>query len=463
MVIVCGLGQVGYRICRLLVRLDEPVTVITQNSREDWIDELRRAGVRFITGDARTDAHLIEAGVTTAKAVIVCISDDLTNIEVAFDVRRLNPSIRLVVRLFDQVLANHLHRAVGITRALAMSTLAAPAFVATALGAGREAVFSDGVKTFSVERDADGHRAVHVNLPSLGRKVPWARRLGATLVQAMALPSTIVRSTSPQLRWLAGGMLLLMAVAVVVFQQVLHLSPLSAFYFVVTTVTTTGYGDITPKESGPIAMALTCALMVFGSILMATLYSILTDYIVRIRLDQIMGRQALTTEEHVVLVGLGNVGFRVVQELVACGTAVVVIEKDPDNDLRSLLPKSVPVLTGDGRDPEVLARAGLENASALLAVTEDDVTNLSACLMARSLNPTIRVVTRLFDDRFAGKAEASLPIDAAVSASRIASPVFVGAALDDDCVHAYLAGEEFVVLKQSGAEFLAVSRPLVRD
>jgi voltage-gated potassium channel Kch len=255
-------------------------------------------------------------------------------------------------------------------------------------------------------------------------------------------------------------MLVLVAVAVVVFQLALHLTPLHALYFVVTTVTTTGYGDITPKDSGGLAILLTCGLMLVGSVLMATLYSILTDYIIRIRLDQLMGRQALTTEDHVILVGLGNVGFRVVQELVSCGTAVVVIEKDPDNDLRSLLPKTVPVLTGDGRDPDVLDRAGLANASAMLAVTEDDVTNLSACLMARSLNPNVRVVTRLFDDRFAGKAEASLPIDAAVSASRIASPVFVGAALFDDCVHAYLTPTELVVLRQGSNGFEAETRSL---
>lgn len=463
MVIVCGLGQVGYRICRLLLRLQEPVTVITQNSREDWQEELERAGVKFIVGDARTDQHLLEAGVKSAKAVVVCISDDLTNIEVAFDVRRLNPHVRLVVRLFDQVLASHLHRAVGITRALAMSTVAAPAFVATALGEGREAVFSDGDKTFSVERTEDGHRAVHVNLPAVGRRSSAWVRLGHMLGQGLGLPVSILRTTSPQLRWLAGGMLVLMAASVLVFQQVLHVGPLTALYFVVATVTTTGYGDVTPKDSGPLAIALTCLLMGLGSVLMATLYSILTDYIVRIRLDQILGRQALTTEDHVVLVGLGNVGFRVVQELIACGTAVVVVEKDPENDLRSLLPKSVPVLTGDGRDPDVLGRAGLANASALLAVTEDDVTNLSACLMARSLNPKIRVVTRLFDDRFAGKAEASLPIDAAVSASKIASPVFIGAALYDDCVHAYTTAEEFVVLTRTADGFEAVSRPLLSD
>ena len=76
-------------------------------------------------------------------------------------------------------------------------------------------------------------------------------------------------------------------------------------------------------------------------------------------------------------------------------------------------------------------RAGIARAACLLAVTDDDLVNITACLQAESFNRGIRSVARIFDDAVADSAGPALGIDVVVSASRAAVPAFVGAAVDD--------------------------------
>ena len=276
-------------------------------------------------------------------------------------------------------------------------------------------------------------------------------------------PSRLWFSTSPTLRFGVGTILTLVSASVFIFKQALHISALEALYFVISTITTVGYGDITPLGRSEWVIGYGILLMLLGSATLATLYSVLTDYIVRTRLDQILGRRAHSEVDHVIFVGLGNVGYRIVQELGLRRVPVAVIEKSMDNDLRELLPKTVPFLVGDARDLSTLELAGLGSATALISATEDDATNLSVCLVAKAQRPELKVVARLFDDLFASKVEAHLPIDCGLSASRIAAPVFVGAALYDDSVHAYQTDSELVVISRSssGEEFLVTSHVLV--
>ncbi|MCX5724631.1 MAG: NAD-binding protein [Nitrospirae bacterium] len=103
--IVVGMGRVGYRVVDLLLRLGETVTVITDASREEWMHSVCERGATSIAGDARSGDRLLQAGLHTAKALIAATNQDLVNVEIALDAKSLRPDLPIVVRLFDQALA----------------------------------------------------------------------------------------------------------------------------------------------------------------------------------------------------------------------------------------------------------------------------------------------------------------------------------------------------------------------
>jgi Trk K+ transport system NAD-binding subunit len=133
-------------------------------------------------------------------------------------------------------------------------------------------------------------------------------------------------------------------------------------------------------------------------------------------------------ESHVIVVGLGNVGFRTCEELMRLGIEPVGIDLNPDAKFAATLRTQMAVITGDARESEVLEQANFSTAAAIIATTSDDVVNLSVGLLAREEPGEQRIVLRVFDDRFASKVQSTLAFNGALSASRVAAPTFLGSA-----------------------------------
>jgi Trk K+ transport system NAD-binding subunit len=147
---------------------------------------------------------------------------------------------------------------------------------------------------------------------------------------------------------------------------------------------------------------------------------------------------ASTYRKHVIVCGLGKVGYRVVRQLLDFGEDVVGIERDANGTFVNLLRQlDVPVLTADARQREVLQQAGVEHASALVTCTEHDLTNLDIALDARELNPQIKVVMRMFDAELAKKIERGFGIHTAFSVSALAAPAFAAAATRADVSYSF--------------------------
>ena len=85
---VCGLGHVGYRVALLLRGLDVAVSVVYDHAPDEWLRQVRDAGVECFSGDARDDRVLEQAGIRHARAVIAATDQDLVNLSVALDARR---------------------------------------------------------------------------------------------------------------------------------------------------------------------------------------------------------------------------------------------------------------------------------------------------------------------------------------------------------------------------------------
>ncbi|MEW4570896.1 NAD-binding protein [Tautonia sp. JC769] len=132
---------------------------------------------------------------------------------------------------------------------------------------------------------------------------------------------------------------------------------------------------------------------------------------------------------HVIVVGLGTVGYQIVREMLQLRELVVVVERPHVESelIEEILDREVPVIRGDARTIKTLEAAGVRRAKAVVLATQDDLANLDAALTARDLNPNAKIVMRMFDESLAEKVAGSFALPA-VSTARVAAPAFVAAA-----------------------------------
>lgn len=142
---------------------------------------------------------------------------------------------------------------------------------------------------------------------------------------------------------------------------------------------------------------------------------------------------AETYSNHIVIVGLGHLGFRLARSLHQMGETFLVIEANPEADLLSEVQTwKVPIIQGDAVKYDVLRKARVDRAHTVAIVTSDDTLNLQIAIHARAVNPQIRTIVRLFDDDFAREVRMAFGITAAYSASALAAPAFAAAAANVD-------------------------------
>jgi Trk K+ transport system NAD-binding subunit len=492
-VIVCGLGHVGYRVVSLLSRLGQPFSVIARPTNEEWMRAVGAVAPLF-EGDARDDQLLRAAGVARARALVAVTDDDHANVLIALDARRLNPELAIVVRLFDQQLAPLIEASIGATRALSASGLAAPAFVAAALGAGARAAFDFGGLSGLIEEIVVGETAagtpatVQTALAEAGGRdtiAAVARRRGDEVVLApgasldliggdrlifarlastrervrsgrrrfLDAPLTLLsglrewwRETPSSLRILLGVLGAVVLASVAFFHLALGLAPIDALYFVITTVTTTGYGDINLMTAPWYVKLFGIVVMLSGAATFAVLFSIATDLLLRTRFAEILARGRARQQGHIVVAGIGTIGYRVVRELRRRGENVVAIERNEATEFIDPARSLATVILGNARAEETQRRAGLPGAKAVVAVTDDDLTNLGIGLAAKSARADARVVLRVFDAVLAEKMQGRLGVEAVLSTSAVAAPAFVGATLCPEAVTGFVLGDHLVVL-----------------
>jgi voltage-gated potassium channel len=125
-IVLCGLGHLGYRILGQLLASDTPVVAIEKDTTGRFLEDARRTGAPILVRDMKDDQALLDAGIEHARAIIIATNDDMANLEVALDARRMNPKIRIIMRQFDQQIADKLREAKLIDEAFSSAALAAP-------------------------------------------------------------------------------------------------------------------------------------------------------------------------------------------------------------------------------------------------------------------------------------------------------------------------------------------------
>jgi Trk K+ transport system NAD-binding subunit len=171
---------------------------------------------------------------------------------------------------------------------------------------------------------------------------------------------------------------------------------------------------------------------------------------------------ASTYSNHVIVCGVGKLGYRVILQLLEFGCDVVGIEVGPQSRfVERVQALGIPLIVANARRSENLAKAGVERADAIVLCTDDELTNLDIALDARELNPDIKVVMRMFDAEFAQRVEKGFNIHTAFSTTALAAPLFAAAAMRVNIRHSFYVGHQLLnlseVLVEAGSRLMGWS------
>jgi Trk K+ transport system NAD-binding subunit len=518
-VIVCGLHGVGLLIVEELSLSGVPAVVVDDDPDPRLARTLHGWGVPHVTSSPRSPDALSRAGLAGAAAVICALEDDLHTLETAMLTRELRAGVRVIVQLGNPAVGRAL-QALDIS-VLDVAGLSAPSIAQACLQAPQEISlagqrFRAGQATpprAATLRELYGALTPVAVLPARaddvdavicpGRDHPVAPgdevtlfgtpdELAAAGVTGRRRPETgSARSArrSARLRQLAVSLMQAadrrLAIALAALFGVLILSAtvlrlayhlpgasrfpvLDAIYFSVETITTVGYGDFTFRQQDPWLMGGAIILMLLGALFVAVFFSLLTNVLVSRRIEESLGRRRITGRAgHVLVIGLGAIGLRVVERLLADGADVVVVEKSEHNrHLQQARALGVPVVIADATQPEVLESVSLSTAAAVAVMTSDDLANLETGLAVRdqlgARFDTTPVVLRIFDPRLARSVRAHFGFEFVRSTAALAAPWFVGAALGLEVLSTFYAGAEpllvarFTVTPDGGLAGLAM-------
>lgn len=227
--------------------------------------------------------------------------------------------------------------------------------------------------------------------------------------------------TIARIRFALAGLVIVLGGATLVFHFSEGEDFFDSIYFTIITVTTVGYGDVTPKTpEGKITAIIT---IVSGFVLLGMLAGSLTEMLVEGQIRRILGRRKLEKdieklENHFIVCGFGRIGSIVCRELRQSGFPFVLIESSPAA-IEKANAEGYLYLQGDATDDDLLTQARIHHARGLVAVLPTDADNVFITMSARDLNRKLLIVARGEDERTARKL-------ARAGASRVVSPYEIG-------------------------------------
>lgn len=170
-----------------------------------------------------------------------------------------------------------------------------------------------------------------------------------------------------------------------------------AFFFVINTVFTVGYGEIHPIHS-TLLFSLTIATIVLGWLGITFLAASFVQFITFAQVQQLLGIGRMKTQidkmtGHVIICGYGRIGQMLADELQAGKADYVILELNEQRCTESIA-KGNPTWRGDASDEEVLEAVGISRARALATVVPNDAANVFITLSARNLNKKLEIIAR---------------------------------------------------------------------
>jgi Trk K+ transport system NAD-binding subunit len=468
--VVCGDSPLAYRLVNELVsRYDEPVTVILRSKQHNHGPRIAQlAKVRIIEAQALDSAAFIQAELGNARAIALLDSDDAGNIHAALRAQDINPEIRLVLRVFNMSLGHRIRTLFTDCAVLSDAAMAAPSFVTAALGREGPTHIRVPGRTLYVDRRADVK----------AERVVCGLADTTTMADPKLLPPeqhsddlVLAFADGPQqVRPEPGGNSALKMIRrnlATVFNRRVGIAVSSLFMLLAlgtaAFATLGGYtwwnaiyetaldaaGAAQPQDNMRVINKVTQVMVTLvGISIIPIITAVAVDAVVSARLAAANGPKG-PFHDHVVVVGLGQVGARVVAQLHDLGVPVVCVDRDENARGVPLARRlGIPVVFGDASRDDTLRSAYIGTCRALVTLSSHDLVNLEAALTARAIRKDLLVVLRLFDNDFASLVERRFDIDVSRSVSFLAAPAFAAAMVERQVIGTIPVGRQVLLIAE---------------
>jgi Trk K+ transport system NAD-binding subunit len=451
--IVCGANPLAYRLCEeLTTRYDVRVTAMLPHIGDHWGDRIRKLSVEVIEAERLDAESFTRARLGEAAAVGLIEQDDGGNIDAALLAQEINPEVRIVIRMFNLTLGERISQLLNDCVVLSAAEIAAPVLVRAALDESATPVTIGGHHFIATRRELVKPEDVVMGLaishagqpidPEVLLAGDAEQRTDVVLARGQA-PAARKRTpqrhdvtmlsvlTGARMRLVVGVLFLIFVAGTAVLTPIKGDLGAAAYLAILS--------ELTGANADPNAALLekvTLILLTIVSIaLIPALTAAIVDSTVKVRLRNERGGVPAGIANHVVVVGLGHVGTRVIQDFADRGITVVAIDRDVHAEgVQTARDLDIPVVIGDATRPDVLNSAAISTARALLIVSTDDVNNLEISLLGRAAQPQVRVVLRLFDGEFARRVQRAFAFNISRSVTYLAAPAFAGAMLGRNVV-----------------------------
>ncbi|MBV8727391.1 MAG: NAD-binding protein [Candidatus Eremiobacteraeota bacterium] len=477
LIIVVGGDELALRVCEELTSTRGHDVVLLWHADEELAARATSVGAAFVGLPPNDYESLRTVGVMHATSIMPVAEEDRLNLQVALKARDLNPKIRVVLRQFNRTLARKLEQNLPDCSAVSLSAQSAATYAGAAIDpacffALQFPDFDGPLLGFS-DRAASDFRIAGLSIEEAERRLKsriisaagqtnfqlsqalqpqdrvvafgpmeelcnsWPREAATPIRESLkhrvaaglSALMRAVRRTEPLLLRIFGAGAVIGVLAVLYFMWALHLDVVKALYYVITTMATVGYGDITPLvNKGPVhSFFVAMFIMISGIAITGVFIAAITAALNRAQVTALRGLRHIASRDHVVVCGAGNIGTRVIDFLLRMDQSVVVIEQNPDNLLiERARDRQLDLLTGDATSDGTLRFCNLRHARSVVALTGSDTANLEVGLGARAGSAHLGVVLRIADSSFAHSIGRQFHITKSFSAIDLTAPAIAG-------------------------------------
>ena len=467
--VVCGDDALTARVVEeLTTTYGEDVTVLLRSREAGYGPRIARLPrVRIIERAELDHSAFTAAGVQSARSLALLRQDDLGNFHAALRAQEINPDLRLVVAIFNTSLGERIRTFFRDCAVLSGSSMSAPSFVAAALGEPAPSHIRMAGRTLYVARrkDINPRRivcALAMTQDPVSPQLLPGEAGNAHLVLAIAdgtARNPLARQRRHPVReavqWLRAmfwhrigfvfmALFAVLAAGFVLLATAAGFSLWNAVYL--TGLDAAGAAQSVPQYSTSEKIAQ--ILLTFDGL---TLLPVLTAVVVGARLTGSLQRNERPLSDHVIVVGLGNVGTRIVGQLHDLGVSVACVDKsDTAAGISVARRLGLRVVVGATDREDTLRAAGINTCQALVSVTNSDIVNLETALLARSLAEDIRIVLRLGDEDLAGRVQRSVGNTISRSVPYLAAPSFALAMLEHQVLRTIAVGRHVLLIAELG-------------
>jgi len=359
-------------------------------------------------------------------SVVVISNDDHVSLRLALVVENVRPGVPLVVTVFGRIVASQVQRAVQNVRVLSMADMVVPSLAGPC--------FDNRLLSVS--------RRVPIE-PYVPSRVQWLLTNLGSIINPFEVSARIL---------MAGllGFLLILLLDMAVLAIALDESLVDVFYSATKTIVTVGPNPLV--DDGPGWLKVFSALAMLAGLAFTAVFTAgVVNRLLDTRLTAIAGRRAVPRRDHVVVVGLGQVGLRLSLLLRELGVPVLVVEDDPGNlHVKRAKDYGIPIVLGRGGSRFLLKRLSLGRARALAAVTSDEVKNIPIVVAALGMREDLRTLLRAGRGDVVNETSSLFKIGVVRDVYRIGGTLLAAAALGSAATEAFLHEETVYLMDPDG-------------